>query len=713
MSWGRINFTSDHDLAAQGVVRTGFIEGAIFALLTSSAATIGLAGSAALLAGLTAVATVGLSIGLSFLSASLFRPKQPKPEDVQASIRNPTAARQRHYGRVKTSGPWVFGESMAGNFHKVLALGTGELDAIEEHWVDDNRVTLDANGWVNEHPWNYQGKWKHLRIQYRTGLSTETHYSTLTSAFPEWTSAHRGDGVSSLYALQLASKQEEFMERFPNGINTLYRVVARGSKVFNPVSGLVEWTDNAAAIIRDYMTHADGMRLPASLLSTPLAAECWKRAFNQAAAPVALKAGGTEPAWRLWGSYRFDERPADVLGRMLPCCDGWLTPTRDGGITLNLDQWQEPTVILDEDAITGFSDVARGRDIMTTANVIAATFLSPAHDYQATDADRWIDLDDVADRGEIVSSAEYNMAPSHGQCRRLMKRAYHRANPKWVGQFRCNLRGLAAFGKRRVRIRYPLFGIDDVFEVQDFRFNIGQGGILLGCTLQVASMPADALAWNASVEEGDAPVAEETNVVSTIPVPTDLSFGVTRITVGGQQVPFGVITFALPDTQALRVEGRYKQVSSTAWQTIPIGTDEEQAQTNALSDGVQYEAQIRYVSSGSGRPGEWSESEFVTPVADPAAPGVVTDVNAVGGTGAVNLSWTSPNSGNYVAAHIRRNTVNVEAGAPVRVEYGPPSTADGWQDTGLAAGTYYYWIRAVNASGVESAPVATGPVTVT
>ena len=111
--------------------------------------------------------------------------------------------------------------------------------------------------------------------------------------------------------------------------------------------------------------------------------------------------------------------------------------------------------------------------------------------------------------------------------------------------------------------------------------------------------------------------------------------------------------------------------------------------------------------------GDWSASEYVTPVADPTAPAAVEDVDAVGGTGAVSVSWTAPNSPNYVAAHIRRNTSNVESGAPVRVEYGPPSLADSWSDTGLTAGDYYYWIRAANASGVESAPVAVGPITVT
>lgn len=70
MRWGRLNFTGDdYGLAAQGVVRTGFIEGAIFALLTSSAATIGLAGSAAVIAGLTGLVT----IGFSYLSSSCLR----------------------------------------------------------------------------------------------------------------------------------------------------------------------------------------------------------------------------------------------------------------------------------------------------------------------------------------------------------------------------------------------------------------------------------------------------------------------------------------------------------------------------------------------------------------------------------------------------------------------------------------------------------------
>ncbi|MBZ9888132.1 fibronectin type III domain-containing protein [Mesorhizobium sp. BR1-1-3] len=656
---------------------------------------------------------IGVAIGLSYLASSIFRPDPPKPQDVQTSVKNPVAPRVRHYGRVKASGPWAFVESKNGGLHKVIALGTGELDAIEELWVDDNLVTTNGGGYVQELPWNQGGGDYNLRIQSRRGIATETHYTDLGSAFPEWDTSHRGDGVSSLYAYQDPVSSDSLTDMFPNILNTLYRVVARGSKVYNPSTATTIWSDNAADIMHDYITHADGMRLPASIINTPIANAGWLTAHNKCAEAVALKAGGTENRYRLWGSYQLDERPADVLARMNAACDGRLVPTSDGGLTLDIGTWEEPTVTLDADAITGFSEVSRGRDVLTTANIIRATYTSPFHDYQSTDADQWIDEDDVALRGEIAKDTAFNMAPSHGQARRLMKLEAYRANPSWVGMFQCNLRAMAVFGKRFVRISYPLFGINEVFEIQDFRFNIGEGGILTGVSLQVQSMPSEAYDWDAASEEGTAPISEETVVDKTIPLPTNFDFLVDRITVSGTQVPFGVLTFDLPPSDALTMQGRYKKSSDTDWTVVAISDDATTANTTALSDGVLYEAQVRFVTL-TGREGAWTASQTITPVADPTAPAIVTAVSKTGAVGQVTINWTAPNSANYVAANIRRNTVNTEGTAVlVRTEFGPPSTADSYVDSALAAGTYYYWIKARNGSAVESASVATGSVVVT
>ena len=598
---------------------------------------------------------LGLSVGLSYLSGLLFAPKQPRPEDVQVSVKNPIAPRQRHYGRVKTSGPWVFGETKDGWFHKVLALGTGKLDAIEEYWIDDQHVTLAGDGKViSDGPLDDQAY-----IFTRLGNATETHYANLEGYFPEWDDDHRGDGVASLYGILTAMPPEDYSETFPKGAETMFRVVARASLVYDPVGGATNWSDNAARVIRDYMTHADGMRLPPAVFQTPQAQAGWIEATNRCAEAIPLKAGGTEPRYRLWGSYKFDERPADVLGRMMACCDGRMAPTADGGMTLKIGTWAEPTVTLDEDAIVGFSELSRGRDILSTANIISATYMSPRHDYQATDADRWIDEADVAVRGEIATDRQFLMSPSHGQTRRLMKLAAWRANPKWVGSFECNLRALAALGEPYVRIVYPLFEIDEVFEISDLRLNVGEGGILLGVTVQVASMPSQAYDWNAAAEEGTEPLAEEVAVDTTIPVPEDFTFTEGTITVGGNPISVGVITFAAPP-DGLRVEGRYKRVSGSEWSQIPISPGQTAAQTGALDDGVQYEAQVRHVTI-TGRTGEWTESETLTPLSNPTPPKALSSFT---------LTGSAPRLGNAQFSIATQNDDNLRHVALYRVPSG-------------------------------------------
>lgn len=168
---------------------------------------------------------VGLSVGLNFLATSLLRPRAnaPQPEDVQQSLRQPTAARVRHVGRVKTSGPWVFAESKSGQFHKVVALGVGPIDAIEELWIDDTQVTVDGSGFVQTSPWTDK-----CRILTRLGDTPETYFSQLSANFPEWTSSHRGDGVAQLYARQYDVDSSKYLSTFPNGIHTNYRAVIRG-----------------------------------------------------------------------------------------------------------------------------------------------------------------------------------------------------------------------------------------------------------------------------------------------------------------------------------------------------------------------------------------------------------------------------------------------------------------------------------------------------
>lgn len=130
-----------------------------------------------------------------------------------------------------------------------------------------------------------------------------------------------------------------------------------------------------------------------------------------------------------------------------------------------------------------------------------------------------------------------------------------------------------------------------------------------------------------------------------------------------------------------------------------------------LSDGSEYEFQVRYRSLSYG---DWSDSITLTAIADDTAPGIITALVVTPGAGVVDMSWQSPNSANFAATNIYRNTADNEGTATlIHTEYGAANFPFTYQDGALAPGSYWYWFRARNFSGVESAAVASGAITVT
>lgn len=109
-----------------------------------------------------------------------------------------------------------------------------------------------------------------------------------------------------------------------------------------------------------------------------------------------------------------------------------------------------------------------------------------------------------------------------------------------------------------------------------------------------------------------------------------------------------------------------------------------------------------------------SPPEQIVTTVDYVAPDIISDLVVSAGAGSVTLEFQAPNSSNYRATDIYRNTSSDESSATVvRVEYGAPNASVSWTDGALAAGSYWYWLRSRNGSGVQSASVATGELIVT
>lgn len=588
---------------------------ALGALLIPIFAAAGITLSATVATAIGAAVLIGGAIGLGLLAQAFFAPKQPKPSDGQTIIKQSAWPRVRVYGRWKLSGLLVFAASEKGRLHRVLAMASGEIDAIEEHWIDDNLIEIDGSGDVTTAKY-IDGGDPRVHVETRLGTASPTVYTALKDAFPGlWTDDHLGKGIAHAYVRLRQVKAEKITEMFPNLAQTNYRWVLRGAKVFDPREvthdiddpSTWEWSENAALCILDFLIHDDGMRLPKDWVTNAI--EYWEDAADICDEAVTLKAGGTVARWLIGNAYSFAERPADVLSRMLQACDAILFPVPGGGLAIKVGKWEAPTVTITDDDVVGIADLGRGRSILTTANVIRAQYTSRLHDYKETDADPWINNDDVAARGEISADFQYFAVPNHSQCRRLMKLQAHRATPEWTGQIICNLRKLTVLGQRFVHWTSATYGIDADFEiVSPPQFVVVEGSVVRGIQLDLSSLTSAAYDWDAATEEGNAPVEpDEVPDDNTIAPPEDFAAALASVAAGTSTIQVVRLTWAEPEEDFFSVEVRGRATDDPEWHAIPVATDALTADFGPLENAKTYEFEARTVSV-TGRFSEWVDS---------------------------------------------------------------------------------------------------------
>jgi hypothetical protein len=137
--------------------------------------------------------------------------------------------------------------------------------------------------------------------------------------------------------------------------------------------------------------------------------------------------------------------------------------------------------------------------------------------------------------------------------------------------------------------------------------------------------------------------------------------------------------------------------------------------TNPVIGDELYQVQAGFRATG-GTKSTWGPvtPDEVETTIYPTAPAEISNLVATPGAGQVAFTYDAPDVASFVKARFYRNTVNDQGTATlVREEYGLPNAPDAWTNTGLSAGTYYYWITTVNSSNVESSGVASGAQTVT
>lgn len=240
--------------------------------------------------------------GLAYSQSQAAKAKRQAKEQYNAAqvdrmvnVISAVAPRELVMGRVRKAGT-IFYRASTGkdsqDLYMAIAIAGHEIDGIEGYYLNDQPVTVDANGYVQEEPYAVITRTSKTSVSYPTvyvagtvtavydnmtdwGTGALTGYNyqedvisytvqitphlggagqvadpSLIAAFPsDWTSANTVQGVAYL-VVKFTYNETAFPSGAPN-----ITCVMRGAKLYDPRTGLTVWSENPALMCRHVMLH--------------------------------------------------------------------------------------------------------------------------------------------------------------------------------------------------------------------------------------------------------------------------------------------------------------------------------------------------------------------------------------------------------------------------------------------------------------------------
>ena len=640
------------------------------------------------------------SVALNLVARALApKPNIPQSE-IKAIINQTDAPRRIYVGQYLAGGIRALFDVSGSTLAQLVVVSHGAITQFREFWIDGEKVTLTGVD-VTTGP-----KADYVKVNTRDGKALGGDYGELTNAFSYWGPNRKLTNQATFLVRSKAPKGERFMKVFPKAYNTVFQWVIQGQAVYDPRTGSTTYKDNAALVIAHYLTHPDGYRLDPSEVN-------WDSVSAMADVcdlPIAQKAGGTAPNLRLWGYWTLDEEPSSVLDRMHTSSGIRPYEMQDGKIGLIGGPFGEPACTLTAKDIKEIqtSEAISEREGYNVLNVF---HLQPSQKYEIMEVAQWRDESRLAIEGEIAQEYRLEMCPNTSQARRLAKRQMHDDNRAKVTII-TNLVGLKARWPRRHGQRHTILldyrpedgsgrEIVGEYEVIDHEFD----PVSLECRIEIGRVSRSSEAWTAADEGETTADLPDPQVNAPPPLSAALSQRVIQVTSGARQAVLEVEAVAIPDREDLTIDAQYRRVGTGAW--VDMSSSDLEAQSGAVEDGRQYEAQVRWRGIFDGI-APWVALGPITIQIDATAPGQPTELMPGGGA---TITWRNP-SGNFYSVRVYRGTTNVLANAALigTVTGGASGQISEYPDA-VTPGTYYYWVRAANVSGLESP--ATGPVQIT
>lgn len=639
--------------------------------------------------------------------SSVARALAPKPNiptsEVKALINQTDAPRRVYVGQYLAGGIRAFFDVKGAIFYQLVVVSHGKITAFDEFWIDGKKATLDGVDVIGSEKEGF------VFVSTHDGSGAGGVYSALTENFPTiWGPQRRLEGQATFLVRSKAPWQNDFSKVFPKSYNTTYQWVIRGQAVYDPRTGTTAYSDNAALVIAHYLTHPDGFRLDRSEINWDSVAAM----ADHCDLIITQRDGGTRPNLRLWGYWTLDEEPSQVLQRMHTSSGIRAYEMQDGRIGLIGGPFGQPACTLTAKDI---SEIQTSEAISERKgyNVLQVFHLRATQNYEVSEVSEWRDEARLSQEGEITQEMRLEMCPNTSQARRLAKQQIHDDNRQTV-RIITNLVGLKA--------RWPRYDAQRHTILLDYQPEDGSGRIIQGeyevldhefdpvdlkCRIELGRVNRASATWTPE-EEGETTADLPDSVDNPPPAMSPvLSQRVIQISAGVKQAVLEVQAAQIADREDLTIEAQYRPVGQANWTDMLVSG--LTAQSQAVEDGQQYEAQVRWLGVFDGI-APWHPLGPITVQIDATPPAQPTELMP---GGAAAITWRNPSTGFY-SIRIYRGTTSVLADAALidEVTGGATGQISEYQDASAPSGVSYYWVRAANISGVESDPAGPAELTI-
>jgi hypothetical protein len=605
-----------------------------------------------------------------------------------------------HLGKVKAGGHIVFERAKEGFLYRVIVHGHGEIDGVDQHYLNNSPVSVDGSGFVTDA--QYFHVRERVQLIQRAGVAPDTAFAEITSVWPAWTADHRLDGLWKTLLIAEQVEPEKFNAMYP-AREPMVQAVARTAKVYDPRNGTTTFSENFALCLAHFMASPDGMGQPDAFEPADVAA-----AADICDQAMALAAGGTELRFRAGGSYGLNERRQDVLQRLLDSAGARLRLKPNGHLRPEMGAYVAPAMTLTYRDVIEVQEIVPGHDATRRYNILPARYVDQDLGFVEVDADAWIDEARISiDGGDKPATGRaFMFCPSHRQSRAAQKLHMDRDNPEVIARIRFKPSALEAIYEPNVTLNIPELGLTGVFDIGEFDASFDRGNLTsLLLELNLVDPAASSLTL---AEQGTVQTLPEPDTPSGVPLPQNVVASGAGVQSSANTFAAGIgVGYQAPPSDALTPLLKVSVAGAENWQTVPVANGATFALISGLVEGGAYDLTLAWVTPG-GIIGDAVLVEDVIAAAVTDPPDPPTDL-AVSDNGSGNalVELTEASSPGLWKTEIYRDAVLV---ATIFADAEPGSALTLIDPCGT--GTFDWTARSVNVSDIDSA-TDDGPVTET